>query len=45
MRFVVCGGLSNDDVRVVRGYAFQEIRPGASFKTDDFVKEKLRGLP
>ena len=41
----VCGGLSNDDVRVVRGTVFQEIRPGAGFKTGDFVKEKLGGLP
>ena len=24
---------------------FQEIRPGAGFKTGDFVKEKLGGLP
>ena len=24
---------------------FQEIRPWAGFKTDDFVKEKLGGLP
>ena len=24
---------------------FQETRPGAGFKTSDFVKEKLGGLP
>ena len=27
------------------GTAFQEIRPGAGFKTGDFVKEELGGLP
>ena len=43
--FLVCGGLSNDDVRVVMGTVFQEIRPGVGFKTGDFVKEKLGGLP
>ena len=43
--YLVCGGLSNDDVRVVRGAVFQEIRPGAGFQTGDFVKEKLGGLP
>ena len=37
--------LSNDDVRVARGTVFQEIRPGAGFKTGDLVKEKLGGLP
>ena len=26
--FLVCGGLSNDDVGVARGTLFQEIRPG-----------------
>ena len=45
MYYFVCGGLSNDDVRVVRGTVFEEIRPGAGFKTGDFVKEKLGGLP
>ena len=34
---------SNDDVGVARGTAFQELRPGAGFKTGDFVKEKLGG--
>ena len=43
--YFVRGGLSNDDVRVARGTVFQEIRPGAGFKTGDFVKEKLGGLP
>ena len=43
--FLVCKGLSNDDVGVARGTIFQEIRPGAGFKTGDFVKEKLGGLP
>ena len=27
------------------GTVFQEIRPGAVFKTGDFVEEKLGGLP
>ena len=38
-------GLSNDDVGVARGTVFQAIRPGAGFKTGDFVTEKLGGLP
>ena len=42
--FLVCKGLSNDDVGVARGIVFQEIRPGAGCKTGDFVKEKLEGL-
>ena len=37
-------GLSNDDVGVARGTVFQEIRPGAGFKTGDFGKDKLGGL-
>ena len=32
-------------VGVARGTVFEEIRPGAGFKTGDFVKEKLRELP
>ena len=28
-----------------RGTVFREMRPGAGFKTDDFVKEMLGGLP
>ena len=43
--FLVCKGPSNDDVGVARGTVFQEVRPGPGFKTDDFVKEKLGGLP
>ena len=40
--FLVCQGLSNDDVGVpTRGTVFEEIWPGAGFKTGDFVKEKL----
>ena len=35
--------LWNDGVGVARGTVFQEIRPGAGFKTGDFVKEKLGG--
>ena len=30
--------LSNDGVAVARGTIFQEMRPGAVFKTGDFVK-------
>ena len=30
--------LSNDDVGAARGAVFQELRPGAGFKTGDFVK-------
>ena len=43
--FLVCESLSNDDAGVPRGPEFQEVRPGAGFKTGDFVKEKLGGLP
>ena len=45
MYFVVFKGLSDDDVWVSRDTVFQEIRPGAGFKTGDFVKENLGGLP
>ena len=38
MCFVVFKGLSNDNVRVERGTVFQEVRPGAGFKTSDFGK-------
>ena len=41
--FLVCEGLSTDDVGVARGTVLQEIRPCAGFKTDHFVKEKLGG--
>ena len=37
--------LSNDDLGVARGTVFQEVRRGASFKTSDFVEEKLGWLP
>ena len=30
---------------VAKGTVFQEIRAGVGFKTGDFVKEKLGGLP
>ena len=43
--FLVCEGLSNDDFGVARGTGFQEIRRGGGFRTGDFVKEKLWGLP
>ena len=43
--FFVCKLLSNDDVGVARATVFQEIRPNVDFKTGDFVKEKLGGLP
>ena len=45
MYFIVCKGLSNDDFGVATGAVFQQIWPGVGFKTDDFVKEKLGGLP
>ena len=43
--FLVCKGLSNDDVGVARDIVFEEIRPGSGLKTGDFVnnKEKLGG--
>ena len=41
--FFFCKGLSNGNVGVARGTVFRKIRPGASFKTGDFVKEKLGG--
>ena len=37
--FHACKGLSNDDVEATKGTVFQEIQPGADFKTGDFVKE------
>ena len=37
-------GLLNDDVGLARGAVFQEVRPGAGFKTGVSVKEKLGGL-
>ena len=43
--FLVCEGLSNDDVGVAMGTLFQEVRPWAAFKTDDFVKGKSGRLP
>ena len=44
MYFLVSKGLSNHDAGVMRGAVFQEIQPGAGFKTGDFVTEKLGGL-
>ena len=41
--FLICKGQSNDDVGATRSTVFQEIRPGAGFKTGDFVKEKSGG--
>ena len=43
--FLVCKGLTIDDVGVSRDTVVEEIRPGACFETGDFVKEKLGGLP
>ena len=44
MQVLVCiEGLSNDDVGVARGIVFQEMRPGATSKTGDFVKEMFGG--
>ena len=34
----ICERLSNDDFGVARGTLFQEIWPGAGFKTGDFDK-------
>ena len=42
--FLVRNGLPNNDVGVARGTVFHKVRPGASFKTGDFVKEELGGL-
>ena len=47
VHFLVCKerkGLSNDDVGVARGTVFQEVRPGAGFKTGGFVEEMLGGV-
>ena len=41
--FLVCEGLSTDDVGVARVTIFQKKRPGAGFKASNFVKEKLGG--
>ena len=43
--FLVCEGLSIDDVGVSRDTVFQEIRPVAGYETADFVIEKLGGIP
>ena len=43
MDFLVCDGISNDDVGVAKGTVFQALRPGAGFKTGDFVEEKFGG--
>ena len=40
---LVCEGLTNDDVGVARGTVFQEVRPGASFKTCEISLEKSWG--
>ena len=34
---------SNDDVGAAKDTAFHEVRPGAGFKTGDFVEEMLGG--
>ena len=41
--FIVCKGLSIDDVGASRDTVFQEIRPGVGFETGDFAEEKLGG--
>ena len=41
--FCLQQGLSNDSVGVERGTVFQEIRPGAGFKTGVFVLRKASG--
>ena len=45
VHLLVCNGLSNNGVGVARDTVFQEVRPGAGFKTSDFVKKMLGGLP
>ena len=44
MYFLVCKGRSNDGVGMARGTVFQALRPGAGFKTGDFVEEKFGRL-
>ena len=36
---LACKGLPNGDCRGGNGHHIQEIRPGAGFKTGEFVKE------
>ena len=43
--FIVCKGLSVDDVGVSRDTVFQGVQSGAGFETRDFVKENVGGLP
>ena len=43
--FLVCKRTSNDNIEGARGTVFQDIRPGAGFKTVHVVKEMLAGLP
>ena len=44
MYVLVCQRGLIEDVGVARRTVFQEVRPGAVFKTGDFVKEKLGGV-
>ena len=41
--FLICKGLSIDDVGVPRDTIFREIRAGAGFEIGDFVKRKVGG--
>ena len=41
--FLVCSGLSNDDVGEAEGTVLQEMQPGCAFKTGDFVQENGGG--
>ena len=43
MHFLGCKGLSNDGIEVAAGTVFQEIRPGAGFKTRQFRRRKVGG--
>ena len=43
--FLFLKRLQNDNVGVARGTELQYIRPGADFKTGEFVKQTLGGLP
>ena len=43
MYLLGCRGLSNDDIEVAGNTVLRGIRPGAGFKTGDFVNETLGG--
>ena len=43
--FLVCKELSAIDIGVTMVTVYQEMRPGAGFKTGDFAKENFGELP